>query len=372
VNVLFLEQAPSFGGGSERMSLALCQHALQRGHRTWLVHAAAGDMVPAYARAGATCRELPVTPVAVRHPLTAWRSFSGLRALVRQARIDVLFTSQVNYVSLLAAVGRWTGVRTSVHLGLTYDYPSPVFRTGMRLIDLAVTPSEHTADGWRRRDWPARSLRVIPNAVDTGVFHPGDGREAARRRLALSRSPAPLVAYVGRLVPDKGIFTLARAFARYRRLGGDGHLLFVGTAPGPEAAQLRQVATEEGLAGDVWSIRPATSVPEDVYRAADLIVVPSEWDEPFGLVPLEAMACGTVALVSNRGVLPEFVAPRRHDAVFAAGDPEGLSERLTHWLGDERRREDAAVDLSTYVRANFSFERCGDAYLAAFGRLVAR
>src|ERR1041385_4695531 len=152
MRLLFLEERPRFGGGWERMSLALCQHAIARGHQAWLAFAADGDMVPAYATAGASVHQLPVVPIAVRHPLTAWRSIPSLRQLGKAARIDLVFTSQVNYVSLLAAVGKSVGVRTAVHLGLAYDYPSPVFRTGMRLIDVGFSPSEHTAAEWRARD----------------------------------------------------------------------------------------------------------------------------------------------------------------------------------------------------------------------------
>jgi glycosyltransferase involved in cell wall biosynthesis len=259
-----------------------------------------------------------------------------------------------------------------VHLGLVYDFPSPIFRSGMRFIDMAMAPSHHTADGWRGRDWPARSLRVIPNGVDTRTFCPGLSRKAARDHLAISVEKSPLIAYVGRLVPEKGILTLTRAFASYRRSGGEGHLMFVGPAPAGEVLRLRDAAREEGLPDAAWEVRPSTPTPEDVYRAADLVVVPSEWDEPFGLVPVEAMACGTLAIVSDRGGLPRFVAPLNGDAVFAAADPESLGARLHYWLSDPDRREAAAARMASHARAHFSFEPCGDAYLAAFEEALRR
>ena len=290
MNLLFLEQQPRFIGGSERMGLALCAHAQAHGHHSWLVHGEPGDMVAAYAAAGASCMQRPVAPLAARHPREALRSIAALRGVVQSKRIDVIFTSQVSCVSLLAAVGRTTAAHTAVHLGLFYDFPSPLFRASRHAIDLGIAPSEHTAAAWRRRGWPSGALQVIRNGVDTAVFSPGDGREAARTRLGVDAAARPLVAYVGRLVAEKGIFTLMRALAWHRRAGGAGHLLFAGYAPADEAAQLARIAREEKLADDDWDIRPATDKPEDIYRAADLVVVPSEWDEPFGLVPLEAMA----------------------------------------------------------------------------------
>jgi glycosyltransferase involved in cell wall biosynthesis len=365
MKLLVLEERPRFVGGSERMSLAICQHALRRGHQAWLVHAEDGDMVAAYQAAGATTRHVPVVPMAARRPGEAWRSVRVLSGLVRREGIDVVFTSQVSYVSLLAAVGVWTGVRTVVHLGVVYDFPSPLFRTGMRLVSLGVTPSSHAAEGWRHRDWPAGRLRVIANGVDTRTFSPGPGRDDARRRLGFASAAGPVVAYVGRLVAEKGIFTLIRAFARGRDQVRS-RLVLVGPAPADEVARLRACAREEGLPDEAWEVRAPTAAPEEVYRAADLVVVPSEWEEPFGLAPLEAMACGTPVIVSDRGLLPELVAPVGESAVFPAGDVDRLGARLIYWLEDESRRASAGARLMAHVRSAYAFEACGDAYLDAF------
>jgi glycosyltransferase involved in cell wall biosynthesis len=372
MRLLFLEEQPRFGGGSERMSLALCQHAILRGHEATLAFATDGDMVPAYASAGASVQQVPARPLAFRQPAKAVRSTLSLRRLATAFRADILFTSQVSYVSLLAAVGKLTGTRTSVHLGLVYDYPSPLFRTGTHGIDLGIAPSEHTAAGWRARNWPPRSLRVIPNGVDLKTFSVADGRDAARRRLGIINLDSPLVAYVGRLSAEKGIFALLRAFADYTRRGGAGHLMFVGNPMNGEDEALRRLGSEEGLRPNSWRIQPATTRPEDVYRSADIVVMPSEWDEPFGLVPLEAMACGTLVIVSDRGVLPSFVSVLGQEAIFRSGDVIALVGRLRYWLDDTARREAAAHLVAADVRQRFAFDRCGDAYLAAFDAIIRR
>jgi glycosyltransferase involved in cell wall biosynthesis len=276
----------------------------------------------------------------------------------------------VNYASALAAVGFWSGVPTVLHLGLVYDYPSPIFSAAIRKVDLGVAPSEHTADGWRKRGWPARSLRVIPNGVDTAVFQPGDGRRHARQRLQIPDGQI-LVAYVGRLVKEKGVFTLLKAFAEFSRTGDDGHLLFVGPAAAGEDRLLREAAQREGLADGLWEIRGSTSTPEDVYRAADVVVVPSEWDEPFGLAPIEAAACGTLPLVSDRGVLSDLVGPHGGRCTFPSGDAAALADRLHYWLADAGRRERQAQLIREHVEAHFTMARCGDAYLQAFESLLA-
>jgi len=369
MRLVFLEERPEFGGGSERMSLALCRHAVRKGHEAWLVHAQPGNMVAEYQDAGARCQHLPVFPIAVRRPTEALRSYRHLASVADDVKANVLFTSQVNFAPLLVAVGRRGRVVSAVHLGLAYDYPSPVFQAGMRRVDLGVTPSQHTAAEWTRRGWPESSLRVIPNGVETDRFSIGDGREAARQRLGLPAG-MPIVAFVGRLVPEKGIATLLGAFARYLRKGREGHLLFAGGAEPTVRERLGERAQAEGLDESAWEIRPATPRPEDVYRAADVVVVPSEWDEPFGLVPLEAASCGTLTIVSNRGVLESFVKPLGERAVFHSGDTAGLADRLDYWLADADRRASSAECLSRFVRTTFDFNVCGDAYLAEFASRV--
>jgi glycosyltransferase involved in cell wall biosynthesis len=280
----------------------------------------------------------------------------------------MLFTSQVSYASLVAAAGQLTGAATAIHLGLVYDYPSPLFQWAIQRISLGVAPSDHTRDGWLQRGWPSRSLRTIPNGVPIHQFAPGPGRSTARKRLGLDEN-IPIVAYVGRLVREKGVFTLLQAFAQIHRTTPNCCLLFIGAAPGPEASQLRALAQSLQLGATVVRILPPTSAPEEFYRAADIVVVPSEWDEPFGLAPLEAAACGTLTLVSDRGILPSFVAPLGPQAVFPSGNSAALAERIAFWLADPSHRALQSSVLATFVRSQFDFTQCGDSYLAAFEAL---
>lgn len=367
--MVIVDEWPRFAGGSERISLSLARHARRHGHDLWLAYARDGDMVGAYARAGVHCAQVPVHPIAARRPVEAWRTVAGLRRVLRQSRADVMFTAQVPLVPAVAAATAWTETRSAVHLGLVYDFPSPIFQRGMRAIDVGVAPSSHTAEGWRDRGWPGTRLRVIQNGIDDQTFVPGDGRPAARERLGLPQGD-PLLAYVGRLAAVKGIFTLLDAFTAYRRRGGRASLVMVGSPMTDEDDQLRRRARELGLADQAWRLWPATSVPEDVYRAADLVAVPSEWEEPFGLVPLEAAACGTLVVVSDRGCLPDFVRSIGPCAVVRAGDVDDWSTCLTYWMADDARREAAAERLAADVRARFSFAACGDAYLSAFAEIV--
>ncbi|MHC0429893.1 D-inositol-3-phosphate glycosyltransferase [Streptomyces sp. O3] len=159
----------------------------------------------------------------------------------------------------------------------------------------------------------APRTEVVSPGVATGTFHPGDGRAAARARLGLP-ADALVPLFAGRIQPLKGPDVLVGAVAELLRLapGLRARLLVpvVGGLSGTGARAsggLRELAARLGVA-DV--LRWERAVPQqelaDWYRAADVLVVPSR-SESFGLVALEAQACGTPVLASAVGGLPAAV-----------------------------------------------------------------
>jgi glycosyltransferase involved in cell wall biosynthesis len=129
---------------------------------------------------------------------------------------------------------------------------------------------------------------------------------------------------VRRLTPRTGVDVLLQAFAH---VDDDTVLLVAGE--GPERERLERLAYELGVAG---SVRFLGGVSEErlveLYRAADVTVVPSVSLEGFGLVVLESLACGTPVIGSDVGGLPEALADLEPRCVVPAGDPAALAERL--------------------------------------------
>ncbi|MCG5431679.1 glycosyltransferase [Mycobacterium sp. MYCO198283] len=198
----------------------------------------------------------------------------------------------------------------------------------------------------------ARSkVSVVPCGVDTNRFTP-DGPRAAR-------SHRPRIVSVGRLVPRKGFDILIRAMATVP----DAELMIVG-GPAPrqlfsdsEARRLCKLAANVGVADRVkltGSVSRA-DMPA-LLRSADLVAC-TPWYEPFGIVPLEAMACGVPVLAAAVGGLLDtvvdgatgvLVPPRDHRAVAkAAASLLGDPDRLAQWGAAGRRR---AVSRYTWDR----------------------
>jgi len=369
MNILFLEQHPRFGGGSERVALSLCTYMRGAGHFTHLLHDDEGDMVKAFAAVASSVTRAPVRPLAVRRPLEASRSVRRLLQVTRAHRIDVAFTSQLGYVSLLAAAGSLNGLPSVVHIGLALSFTSPLYRWAQTRIAASVTPSEPMRETCLGLGWPASRMHIVPNGVDLERFRPRDDGEAIRARLGLPRG-IPLAVYLGRLVEEKGIFTLVRAAAELRRRGLVFHLVMAGLEGSNEREILAAMASELGLGAEFYSLHGATDRPEEILAAADAAVVPSQWPEPFGLAAIEAMACGAVPIVSNAGILPGIIGPENACCVFPQGNVVQLADKMAFVLTDADSRRAIRSRCLERVRTEYSLSRCGGAYEDIFTRVM--
>jgi len=191
------------------------------------------------------------------------------------------------------------------------------------------------------RDCAAHSSRIatIPCGVDTDLFTPGD-RAEARRRLDLDGRPVLL--WVGRIAPIKGLDTLLDAVARLSESGQDMRLLVVGgdadeRTSGHETS-LRQRIERLGLGDSVRFLGPQ---PQGVlplyYAASDVTVLPSYY-ESFGMVALEAMACGSPVIASRVGGLVTTVRDGVTGFLVPDGDVEALAERIETLVADPELR----------------------------------
>jgi glycosyltransferase involved in cell wall biosynthesis len=152
--------------------------------------------------------------------------------------------------------------------------------------------------------------------------------------------------YVGRIDPRKGIATAIRALAL---LPVATTLRVVGGGDDAHARELADLARGLGLADRV-SFDGARSRDDlqAVYAAADALVFPVEWAEPWGLVPLEAMACARPVIATGTGGSAEYLRDEENCLLYPAGDAAALAERVARLaLGDDLRERLRAGGLAT-------------------------
>lgn len=175
-----------------------------------------------------------------------------------------------------------------------------------------------------------RLVRVVHNGVDRGLFDAPPRPRADRLRIV----------YVGRMIPDKGVHVLIDAY-RSMRHREDAVLTLIGasgfSASDPltpyERRLRRQAAGDPGIV--FRSFLPRRAVAAEL-RAGDVLVVPSNWPEPFGLTVLEGMASGLAVVASRVGGVPEALDGAGLD--FAPGDSDELAAILDSLADDETLR----------------------------------
>ena len=182
---------------------------------------------------------------------------------------------------------------------------------------------------------PAR-LEIVPLGVETAFFSPGD-RAQARRAAGLPRD-VPLLLGVGRIQPLKGFDVAVRALALLDDRAPDAHLVVIGGPSGPSGAaeleRLRTLVQAFGLKGRVHLLPPQPhELLSTFYRAADVVLVPSR-SESFGLVALEAGACGTPVVASAVGGLTTLVDEGVTGFLVETRDATAFADAAAAILGD--------------------------------------
>jgi len=214
-------------------------------------------------------------------------------------------------------------------------WPDRLKRWLLRFAASSIAVSQAVAD-----DLEVHSV-VIPNPYRDDLF----------RRLPGIERTEDLV-FLGRLVSDKGVDVLLDALARLAGEGLRPRLAIVGD--GPEAPRLREQSARLGLGGQVefLGIRKGEELVEILNRHR-ILVVPSRYNEPFGIVVLEGIACGCIVVGSQGGGLREAIGPCGD--TFRNGDAADLARVLGHRLRhpelDASCHEQAAAHLALHSTA---------------------
>ncbi len=179
-------------------------------------------------------------------------------------------------------------------------------------------------------------ITIVPCGFDPTELWP-ISKPLARIALGL-RPEERVILHVGRMVPRKGIDTVIQGFAGLvRRHRTPARLLIVGGESDdpdprftPEIGRLRRIAEQEGVAEWVtFAGRRGRDQLKYYYSAADIFVT-TPWYEPFGITPLEAMACGTPVIGSNVGGIKFTVRDSETGYLIAPKDPDALADKLAH------------------------------------------
>ena len=221
------------------------------------------------------------------------------------------------------------GVRSSVIVGgsdvlLITDDPARRDRVicVLRDIDSVITVNQDLKDKIEQMAINPGKIHVWGQGVDETVFFPGD-RVQMRQKLDIAPQ-GPVLLWVGRMVPVKGLEILLKACSILKERGTDLRLYLVGD--GPLRGQLEADCAEKNLNGMVNFVGSRQPVElGDWYRAADLFVL-SSWSEGLPNVLRESLACGTPFVASQVGGIEEIAG--ESNRLFPAGDAQAMADQI--------------------------------------------
>jgi glycogen(starch) synthase len=338
-------------------------------------------------------------PVPVRRELAAWfkddalyapgpatrlrlerRNQAALRAALDDVRPDVVFVWQMGALSLglLTTVARrgipmvyavfddWLSYAPNLDAWSRAfrRLPRPLARAAGAVLRLPTVVDDLGSTGTfcfisevtqqRAEDLGAFSTpdrALVYCGIDGRLFTPGPP--------AAADEWAGRLLYVGRYDPRKGIETLVRALPRLP----DVTLEVQGTGDQVERSRLARLAHTLGVGGRVQFCDVDRPTLVERYRAADLVVFPSEWEEPFGLVPLEAMSCGTPVAATGVGGSGEFLFDGVNCVLFQPGQEEELAAAVRQLASDEGLRA-RLVDQGYTTARYFDVDALADCFEA--------
>jgi len=179
----------------------------------------------------------------------------------------------------------------------------------------------------------------------------------------------PIVAFAGRLSPEKGVDVLIKAFAKIVPIFPEAQLLIAGE--GKEEGNLRQLAEALKISQNVKFLGYLTrSELENTFNCAWVQVVPSIWDEPFGNVTTEAMMRGTAVVASAVGAQPEIIEEGVTGLLVPPNDEEALSTALLSILKDQNLAEKMGQLGRKRAIEHFSEDRRTEHFLEIYQQLL--
>ncbi|MEM2878087.1 MAG: glycosyltransferase family 4 protein [Candidatus Hadarchaeales archaeon] len=213
----------------------------------------------------------------------------------------------------------------------------------MRASDRIIANSRWTLEVTVPEDYPRDRTEVIYNGVDTEKFR------RIKTDLKDRFGCEFIITTVCRLVKQKGVENLVRAL---KDVEGDLRAIVVGK--GPELGRLTELAKKENVERKVIFISTFISEKKlvEYYSASDLFVLPSLW-EPFGIVLIEAMSCGTPVVATEVGGIPEVVGDA--GVLVKPGNPDEIARAVNFILSDPRKRKTLSVRSRRRVEKHFDF-----------------
>ncbi|MDJ1496017.1 glycosyltransferase family 1 protein [Cytophagaceae bacterium DM2B3-1] len=218
-------------------------------------------------------------------------------------------------------------------------------------------------------------ITVIPCGFSIQDFYPVEQRKA--RQILQLKEDEIIFLQLGRMVPRKGVDNVIRALNKVNQCHQSVRLLIVGgdyASPNmdlcPEISRLKQIAEEEGVSLQVtFTGRKSRDMLKHYYSAAD-VFISTPWYEPFGITPLEAMACGTPVIGSQVGGIKYSVADGETGFLVPPNDPDALAEKMSQLICDPELLQQMKKNAIERVNTLFTWAKVAEEVSDLYNKVI--
>lgn len=218
---------------------------------------------------------------------------------------------------------------------------------------------------------PLKKIRIVPPFIDCERFKPLPKKEVQKKYMI--RDDDFVVAYVGRIEPARGIFTLLKAVTKHLKENSNFKLIISSPLEAFEKKYLSvliDTINREGLTSSIRLLGPSNQV-EELYNIADIVAIPftsKAMDPPISM--LEAMACGKIVVVSNLGTISDIVENGKNGFLVTPGNVRELSKTITTLMEKSDELIEVRKNARTTILKRFSKDLVIDKLIDVYNELI--
>uniref|UniRef100_A0A7C2I302 Glycosyltransferase family 1 protein n=1 Tax=Ammonifex degensii TaxID=42838 RepID=A0A7C2I302_9THEO len=378
---------PTIGGVETHLTM-LCPALVKRGHQVALLTGAVNGEGSEYTWKGMFIRRTPLmdlnslTPKLIEERQEEIRE--ELAGFITRFGPDVIHAHNMHYFSFVhadALVKIKTQLRIPLVLTAHNVWADALWDKLLRLRrewDGVIAVSHHIKRELVASGYPAEEVTVIHHGIDLKRFCNVEPQEAVVREIRGAAGNRKVIFHPARMSLAKGSDVVVQAFRRVKEAFPEAFLLLAGTDQTVdwgayqqgEVAQVKRMIAENGLEGDVLIRFFAWEEMPSAYRESDVVVYPSSFDEPFGLVLLEAMAAGKPLVVTRVGGMPEIVEEGKTGVVIPPRRPDILAEKILMLLNFVTLACKMGEKARQTVQARFTIEKMVTATINFYRRVL--
>ena len=375
---------PSYSGSAVQAG-NLSRRLVERGIEPLFVSANLTGAAPTEVVDGLRVVRLPLMKTQDLQIPSFWLSLVWF-FLRKRKSFDIIHAHGTFQHAVASVVGRW--LRKPTILKVTMAQSDLAFHKHGRMwgrvnryfvtrFDCFIAISTEVHQEFLARGFDARRIRVIPNGVDTDVFHPAAAESRDWLRSAIGLPAKPTVIYVGVIDARKNVDGILRVWKRVREKTAIGQLVLVGpmpredeATPGPFFQKLNAYVRDNGLAESVIFVGQQADVPS-YLRAADIFLFPSR-REGMPNALLEAMASGLASVSSDIGGSRDLIRHGEDGYLHEVDDEQGMAASVAGLLQDPALTARIGATAHGKIVKGFSLEVTAERYLQLYRELLNR